>query len=631
MKRTEPSKLSWRAGLLACLAVALVLVLQPSSWGQDPLFGAEITYYVGDGPCDVAIGDFDEDGHSDVAVALQYPRTDNLAVMLGNGDGTFAYVGSYTAGNQPRGFATEDFNGDGHVDLAVTNIGSNNVSVLLGNGDGTFQNAMNFDVGLMPMEGITAEDFNEDGYPDLAVASYWSSDVSILLGNGDGTFQAAVPYAAGIYPRGVASADFNEDGSMDLVVSNTVGFGLSFLAGNGDGTFQSAVNSSLPGSPWIIGTADFDHDGHADVAIARHTLSVVSILLGNGSGTFSAPMQYSVGVGPRYAEVVDFDNDGNTDIAVSSLYEDSVSLLLGSGDGTFQYAPDDPVGVGQEPFGLAAGDFDEDGYADLVVAEQVDDSVTALLSARVVVVTSVNASVTYDGDVLVSTECEPTADVNLIATLWDEGDNVLEIDDALVTFTLEADGVGTVVVSALTEGGVAHAVEPLEPGVYTVEVTLESFDATASAQLIVYNPCGGFVTGGGWILPEDDGFNTWPDVRANFGFNAKYKMGEPRGNILFRYTDRHIKLKSKSIEQLVIAGGSVAHFMGWARVNRENGYWFCAKAVDNGQPGSGVDTFEIDIWAPGVLPEEEPTETVGGVLRGGNIKVHTKGRRGRGH
>jgi hypothetical protein len=417
---------------------------------------------------------------------------------------------------------------------------------------------------------------------------------------------------------------------MDLVAGNTVGLGLSFLSGNGDGTFQSAVHSSLTGAPWIIGTADFDHDGHVDVAIARHHPEVVSILLGNGDGTFSAPMECPVGSGPRYVEVADFDNDGNADLAAPGQYDDTVSLLLGNGDGTFQYAPDDPVGVGQEPFGLAAGDFDDDGYADIVVSEQVDDSVTVLLSDRDIVVTSVVASVTYDGDVLVSTEGDPTADVNLIATLWDEEDNVLEIDDELVTFTLEADGVGTVYVDALTVGGVAHAVEPLEPGVYAVEVTLESFDATASAQLIVYNPRGGFVTGGGWILPEDDGSNTWPDVRANFGFNAKYRRGEPRGHIRFRYTDGYIKLKSTSIEQVVVAGGAVAHFMGWARVNRENGYWFCVKAVDNGQPGTGVDTFEIDIWAPEDSLEDEPTESVGGILCGGNIKVHTRGRRGRG-
>ena len=630
MKSLKSRKIGWRDGLAACLAVALMVALQPASWSQEPLFGTEISYYIGDGPCDVAVGDFDEDGHSDVAVALQYPRTDNVAVLLGNGDGTFEYADSCTAGNQPRGFATEDFNGDGHMDLAVVNAGSYNVSVLLGNGDGTFQTAMNFSVGFMPLGGITTEDFDGDGNADLAVPNYWSSNLSILVGNGDGTFQAAVNYAVGMYPRGVVPADFDEDGSMDLVVGNTLGLGVSFLAGNGDGTFQSAVNSSLPGTPWIIGAADFDHDGHMDLAVARHTLAVVSILLGNGNGTFSAPMQCPVGVGPRYVEVADFDNDGNADLAATSQYEDSISMLLGNGDGTFDYAPDDPVGVGQEPFGLAAGDFDGDSYADVVVSEQVDDSVTVLLSDRGVVITSVSASVTYDGDVLVSTEGDPTADVNLVATLWDEEDNLLEIDDELVTFTLEADGVGTVLVTALTVGGVAHAVEPLEPGVYAVEVTLESFDATASAQLIVYNPRGGFVTGGGWILPEDDGFNTWPDVRANFGFNAKYKRGEARGKIRFKYTDRHIKLKSTSIEQLVIAGGLVAHFMGRARVNRENGYWFCVKAVDNGQPGSGVDTFEIDIWAPGVPPEEEPTETVGGILRGGNIKVHTRGGHGHG-
>jgi hypothetical protein len=247
---------------------------------------------------------------------------------------------------------------------------------------------------------------------------------------------------------------------------------------------------------------------------------------------------------------------------------------------------------------------------------------TILLSNRQVA--SVN--VTYDGDVLVSTEGNATVDVNLIATLRDDQGNVLDIDDELVTFSLEADGVGAIGVSAFSDGGVAHAVEPLEPGVYAVEVTLASYDATASAELLIYNPRGGFVTGGGWILPKDDGANTHPNARFNFGFNARYIRGRPRGHIMFRSSDGYIDLRSTSIELLVVAGGRVAHFMGWASVNGRKGCWFLATAVDNGKPGGGVDALTIDIWAPGAAPEDEPTETADGILRGGNVTVHKKAR-----
>ena len=91
-------------------------------------------------------------------------------------------------GTGPIALVAGDFNGDGRTDLAVANYGSNDVSVLLGNGDGTFQNQVPYAVGDLP-NALVAGDFNGDGRTDLAVANYGSNDVSVLLGNGDGTFQ----------------------------------------------------------------------------------------------------------------------------------------------------------------------------------------------------------------------------------------------------------------------------------------------------------------------------------------------------------------------------------------------------------------------------------------------------------
>jgi streptogramin lyase len=85
------------------------------------------------------------------------------------------------------------FNGDGKLDLVVANDGSNNVSILLGNGDGTFRAAVNYGVGSgSAPTSVAVGDFNGDGKLDLAVANELSNNVSILLGNGNGTFQAAV-------------------------------------------------------------------------------------------------------------------------------------------------------------------------------------------------------------------------------------------------------------------------------------------------------------------------------------------------------------------------------------------------------------------------------------------------------
>ena len=95
--------------------------------------------------------------------------------------------------------AIDDFNGDSVPDLAVANFGERfssdqyrlgNVAVLLGNGDGTFQAARLFDTGFEPVS-VAIDDFNRDGRLDLVTANYLSANtggtVSVLLGNGDGS------------------------------------------------------------------------------------------------------------------------------------------------------------------------------------------------------------------------------------------------------------------------------------------------------------------------------------------------------------------------------------------------------------------------------------------------------------
>src|SRR5207247_7219261 len=99
----------------------------------------------------------------------------------------------------PGSVALGDFNADGKPDLAVVGSSLNDVAILLGNGNGTFQAAVDYGTGDTPLS-VAVADFNRDGKQDLAVANYGSNNVSILRGNGNGTFQSAVNYAAGAQP-----------------------------------------------------------------------------------------------------------------------------------------------------------------------------------------------------------------------------------------------------------------------------------------------------------------------------------------------------------------------------------------------------------------------------------------------
>src|SRR6185503_19193300 len=84
----------------------------------------------------------------------------------------------FGVGTNPNSLAVGDFNGDGKADLAIANFASNNISVMLGNGDGSFQAAQSFPAGVNPAF-IGIADLNGDGKPDLMAPNYGSANVSI--------------------------------------------------------------------------------------------------------------------------------------------------------------------------------------------------------------------------------------------------------------------------------------------------------------------------------------------------------------------------------------------------------------------------------------------------------------------
>jgi Bacterial Ig-like domain (group 3)/FG-GAP-like repeat len=365
----------------------------------------------------VAVGDFNGDHKMDLVVANQCQSSGNcngnVGVLLGNGKGTFQTAQTYSSGGyRAVSVAVDDFNGDRTADLVVANqcqssgnCSNGSAGVLLGKGDGTFQSAVNYASGGNNAAAVAVSDLNRDGQTDLVLANQCQianncsdGSISVLLGNGDGTFQPAQSYASdGVFAVSIDTGDWNGDRKADLVVVNQCQTGsncngtVTILLGNGDGTFQVPPSYNSGGyDADSVAAGDLNGDGNLDLVVAnlcqsnncnRGNNGNVSVLLGNGDGTFQAAQSYATqGFGSSSVAIGDFDGDGNADVVVANQCSTSdcksggsVSVLLGTGNGKLQAAKTYSSGA-NTPLSVAVADFDKDGDLDLAVANQCQDS-----------------------------------------------------------------------------------------------------------------------------------------------------------------------------------------------------------------------------------------------------------------
>ncbi len=300
------------------------------------------------------IVDFDSDGIPDILFLLgssSQAIVNNVAVMRGNGDGTFQSPTIISNATNVGSAMLTDVTGDSIPDLILrSDVFANSfVRVQVGNSDHSFQSPKTFTTGNSPYS-IAIADVNGDQKPDLVVGNRGSGrvvgSVGILIGIGDGTFQNMQTVGTGShFVNFVTVTDLNHDDSPDLLVDYFAGktipdpqdnsktitvedrsvHNLGVFLGDGFGAFQDERTTAVETTADTVAVADFDGNSFPDL-VYPNGQGAVSVLLGRGDGYFKNAQFYAAGISTQSAVVADVNHDGKPDIVVANYWHDIYNI-----------------------------------------------------------------------------------------------------------------------------------------------------------------------------------------------------------------------------------------------------------------------------------------------------------------
>jgi hypothetical protein len=314
-------------------------------------FGAAQKVPVGANPQDVAVGDLNGDGQSDLVTADYGDQ--RVAVWLGRAEGFMGPVGSIDV--DAHLVAIADFNRDGHLDVVATHHDQTSVYVSLGDGTGALAPAPGSPFpshgGTAHNHGLQVGDVNEDGTPDLVTFNQVAKTVSVLLGDGTGRFTAA--------PR-------------------LTGAAVAVLRGDGRGDFSAAPGSPYDAAldrPYYVTTGDFDADGRADLLVAHDDADRLNLFTGTAGGSFAraSGSPFSPGLRAFAVASADFDGDGALDALAGA--GDVVMILRGAAGKSLTEACRTDLSGGKAWVAHVA-DVDRDGRPDVIAADAQSNAVS---------------------------------------------------------------------------------------------------------------------------------------------------------------------------------------------------------------------------------------------------------------
>jgi hypothetical protein len=306
----------------------VAILSMPAATGDTAALSLRTEVAVGR-PCfNVVAGDFDGDGRIDLAVP-----TDGGVKILGNASarGALAFdvyppdpARTFAAGRGPFEVACGDFDRDGRTDLVVSDYLDEKLTVLLARGGfGYAEYSLRLGVADTP-GGLAVADFTGDRLPDIAVSRHGASMITVLANDGIGRFSPWFDVPVGPRPNYLRAADFDGDGRQDLVVSVAGGDAVNVLLARPQGfaTLWFAAGER----PTALLATDLNRDGQSDVLVAALTGADFRVLLGDGRGGFPVALVFPGTFKATSAALADLDADGLPELVVASVHTTRLSV-----------------------------------------------------------------------------------------------------------------------------------------------------------------------------------------------------------------------------------------------------------------------------------------------------------------
>ena len=409
-----------------------------------------------DVPTAAAIGDIDADGKPDIAAVnntnLTTPNTSNRISIFKNHMGILAEnqfgFGSFSndlldipAGNRPHFVALADFNGDGLLDMACTNLEGNNLSIIrntsatvitnetvMGYGiqPWSFASPVNYATGVAPY-GVAIGDIDGDGKPDIALANSGGNTISLFRNTSTATtttFAAKFDIVTGSNARSIAIGDINGDGKPDLAVANFGSNTISVLRNTATAgvinaaSFAAKIDIPTNLNPNTVCIGDMDGDERPDLVVS-HSSGTVSIIKQSAIQRIYLPVITSVvpETGPVGTTVTITGWGFNADKNNNSVYMGATKATISSGTslqlvvtvstgttyenlvvtntgnnlsathtrpfhvtllGGIHFGARSNFSVGSFPLAMTLGDLDGDGKPDVATANNQANNISVL-------------------------------------------------------------------------------------------------------------------------------------------------------------------------------------------------------------------------------------------------------------